>query len=74
MAYFNGLEEAKKKNDTAKTEMYHKLIKEDEKYQAFEAAFEEAQNYLVENSEIGMKYQELQEDVALAKTAGEEEG
>ncbi len=66
---FNG--EAYKSNGIEEIAFHDATIKEDEKYQAFEAAFEEAQNYLVENSKIGMKYQELQEDVALAKTADE---
>ena len=46
-------------------------IENDERYIAFNAAFEATQEFLVEYSDIGMKYQELQENMETAANADE---
>ena len=43
-------------------------LRRDKRYVALNKAYEATQEYLVEYADVGMKYQELQEDVELAKT------
>ncbi len=48
--------------------LHDATIEEDERYKAFNAAYEATEEYLVEHSETGITLQELQEDVKLANT------
>ena len=63
----NGEKKAPEKKEKIITNTY-KDIEKDERYIALNNAYEATMEFLMDYSEIGMRYQELQEDVALAST------